>query len=53
MRSDDHLGTGRDELFEAGSLRHASAEEERAHPAVDKERTSGEAVPEPLTRQTG
>ena len=40
-----------DELLETGSLGHAAAEQERAHPAVDEERAGGEAAPEALARR--
>ena len=51
MGSPDQLGMGRDQLFEAGALGHAAAEQERAHPAVDQERASGQAVAETLARR--
>jgi hypothetical protein len=40
-----------DQLLEAGSLGHAPAEEERAHPAVDEDGTRGETIPKAFPRQ--
>ena len=40
-----------DELLEAGSLRHAPAEQQRPQPAVDQQRARGEAAPEALSRR--
>ena len=50
MDSPDHLRMTRHELLEAGSLGHAPAEQERAHPAVDEERAGGETTPKALPR---
>ena len=45
MGSSDHLRMGRDELLETGPLRHATAEQQRPHPAVDEERAGGQIEP--------
>ena len=51
MRRPNHLRLTGDELLEAGSLRHAPAEQERAHPAVDKDWAGGETIPKALPWQ--
>ncbi len=53
MGRPDHLRVGRDELLEAGSLRHAPAEQQRAQPAIDQQRAVGEAASEALSRRAG
>ena len=51
MGRPDQLGAGRRELVEAGALRDAAAEQERAHPAVRQERAVGESSPKALPRR--
>ena len=51
MGGPDHLRMGRDELLEAGPLRHAAAEQQRPQAAVDQERAVGEAASEALARR--
>ena len=51
MGSSDHLRMTRHELLETGSLGNATAEQERAHPAVDEHRAGGRSSPESLSGQ--
>ena len=51
MGRPDQLRMGRDELLEAGPLRHAAAEQQRPQAAVDQERAVGEAAAEALARR--
>ena len=44
MGGSDHLRMTRHELLETGSLGNATAEQERAHPAVDEHRAGGESA---------
>ena len=47
----DHLRMGRDEFLEAGSLRHATAEQQRPKAAVDQQRAVGETAAKALARR--
>ena len=51
MGRPDHVRMARDELLEAGPLRHAPAEQQRPQPAIDEERAGGEAASEALSRR--
>ena len=48
MDGPDEVRAGLDELVQAGPLRDAPREQERAHPAVGEQRSLGESIPEAL-----